>query len=266
MNICYGEKIEMQKWVSNAIAPIGVILLIFYTILYFASDYISKPIINFMNICIILMLICCLGLGVYSIARAASITLDTINTSWDILSQQSKIYYYDNDVNVLFKTYQQKMFTTGGLFILLGAMSILLVCFSYTYYGRLENDWRPPLRARLSDERAQRYIELYSKFNKDYKRLSMMENYNSKRGSENKIKDIIDGVVVDPNSQNIQQAKIEYQEVNKINDEFNVDNNLENIQQVPDLEEKKKKRGINLRRNRKDDQQNQVDEKANLNN
>lgn len=263
MNICYGEKIEMQKWVSNAIAPIGVILLIFYTILYFASDYISKPIINFMNICIILMLICCLGFGVFSIIRAASITLDTINLSWNILSQQSKIFYYDNDVNVLFKTYQQKMFTTGGFFILLAVMSILLVCFSYTYYGKLENDWRPPLRARLSDERAHRYIELYSKFNKDYKRVSLMENYNSKRGSENKINNIIEGAIVDPTNQNVQQVKNENQEVIKNNDEFNVDNNLENVQQ-------NKKRGVNLRRNKKNQdqqqQQIQVDENANLNN
>jgi hypothetical protein len=259
MNICYGEKIEMEKWISDSIAPLGVILLFFYIFLYFASDLISKPTIKLINISILILVIFCIGLGIYTLASAGSKTVDNIKSSWDILSQQSKIYYYDNDVNVLLNTYHTKMYTTGGLYVLLAIMSIILVVFSFQYYEKLTNDWRPPLRARLSDERAQRYIDMYAKFNKDYKRLSQLENYSiDKKRSENKIDNIIDGVVDVQNNldnPNNQQANVEYQEVNKLNDEFNVDVNENN--ENMDGGEKKKKRTVNLRRNKKEEPQNQ---------
>jgi hypothetical protein len=132
---------------------------------------------------VILLLLC--GMGIYIMLAASSKTLSEINASWDILSKQSQIYYYDNDSNKLLNTYKYKMFFTGSLFLLNAVMSAISLVFAYQYYQKLTNDWRPELRSRLSDSRAIRYIDLYSKFNTGYKKLYEMENFQQK--SENKI-------------------------------------------------------------------------------
>jgi hypothetical protein len=243
----------MQKWVSNSIAPLCIILLFLYVILYFSSDLIYRPIIYVTNIFIIILLIVFIAVGIFTFGFAASTKITDIQSSWDILSNQSKIYYYDNDINVLHNTYFSKMMTTGGLYLLLGVMGVVNVCFAYQYYEKLTNDWRPPLRARLSDDRAQRYIDLYSKFNKDYKKLYEMENFDKEKDklTGDKVDKIIDGIHLenDPNKLLINEEKKSLIE-NK-NDEFNVEENVNK-----EMIEKKK---TTLRRRNRNEENNNVD-------
>jgi hypothetical protein len=195
LNVCYGEVIEMQKWVSNSIVPLGLILLLLYIMLYSSSDSISKSVINISNILITIILIFFFGIGIFTIGFAASSKIDDLDSSWNLLSKQSKMYYYDNDINVLFSTYINKMMVTGILYLVQAVLGIIVICFSYRYHEKLTYDWRPPLRTRLSDERAKRYIDIYSKFNKDYKRLYELENFKTDKDKIiNKVNDIIDGV------------------------------------------------------------------------
>jgi hypothetical protein len=176
LNVCYGETIEMKRFVSSSIAPLLVILLVFLICLYFASDFISRGLIRLLNILIVIILVILLAIGAYAIFLGASIQISNLSDEWSILSYQSRSYYYSNDINVLKKTFSTNMLVTGGLYILISLLGMVIVIFSYQYYFKLTNEWRPPLRARLSDDRAQRYIELYSIYNKEYKRLYELEN------------------------------------------------------------------------------------------
>jgi len=140
MNVCYGEKIELQLWISNSIAPLCIIQLVLYISLYFSADSISKPAIKYISILLVIMILFYFGIGIYAIASAAATQLTDIQTSWDILSYQSKVFYYDNDIKVLFSTFNAKMMATAILYLLLAVLTLILVCFSYQYYERLTND------------------------------------------------------------------------------------------------------------------------------
>jgi hypothetical protein len=236
----------MQVWVSSSIAPMFLVILFLYILIYFSSDFIYKPVLNVASLILILFLLIAIAFGAYSVGLASSIKLEDIQNSWNILSPQSKSYYYDNSIEELFSIYTSKMMATGILYLIMGLMSIILVIFAYQYYFRLRNDWRPPLRAKLSDERAKRYIDLYSRFNTDYKRLYELENFKEKG------KDKIDNIIDNPQLNEIEQ-KVNLNEEAKLDvkNEFNVEiNNKVTDEEVENNSEKKKRRGLNLRRKR----------------
>lgn len=254
----------MQKWVSDSIAPLCVLLLFFYVILYFASDLISKGLIKIVNICIIILMVFFAGIGCYAIALGATAKLSDMQASWDILSAQSKTYYYDNSISTLLNTYVTKMVVTGALYVALLITGVIIIIFSYQFLGLLTNEWRPPLRARLSDERAKRYIDYYSKYNKDYKKLYQMENFVNKSPEVKKVDNIIDNSlplqIEKGDVNNIllnQNLNNKYEQVNKKenDDQFEIDeNNLNNLEDNNNNIEARKNRRTVLGRRKKNTQ------------
>jgi hypothetical protein len=244
----------MIKWVSNSIAPLGVLLLVSYILLYFSSDLIFKPLIKISTFVILILLLFFCGIGIYVMLAASSQTLSDITSSWDVLSKQSQIYYYDNDSNKLLSIYKYKMFFTGALFLLNAVMSLITLVFAYQYYQKLTNDWRPPLRSRLSDSRATRYIDLYSKFNTGYKKLYEMENFQKKQENIN----LVENVLENKNDLNLPEGKVQNQNLNEPDLPNQVINN-ENENQ-PQAEEKKKRKLDLKRRKEKSEVPQEADE------
>jgi hypothetical protein len=166
----------MQKWISNSIVPVCLMLLIFYIILYLASHHISKEILSIINILIIILTIILVALGIFSFYRASTVKMIEIAASWEILSKQSKIYYYDNKMETLYNIFHKKMIVTGICFIILSITAIINVFFSYLFLDKLTVYWRPPLKARLRDDRAKRYIEYYKKLKEEYKEDNLLKD------------------------------------------------------------------------------------------
>jgi hypothetical protein len=231
LNVCYGEQIEMHRWVSNSIIPLCLFLLFFYIILYFASDLLAKFLIKVVNIFIIIVLIIFLAIGCYAIALASSQKLTDIQPSWNLLSKQSKIYYYNNDINVLLNTFHTKMIVTGALFLFLFLIGVLILIFSYQYYYILAQtlyQWRPPLRSRLNDSRAKSMIDFYTKNDSEYKRLlneaNMGENNKLNNGNMvGKIDRIIDDEPSLPVVPKIKNESMNNPIINKLNEYNQVD-------------------------------------------
>ena len=166
----------MQKWISHSIAPMGIILLFVFIIIYFSSDFISKKILQAFNLILIILLLLYLSFGIYSLVLASQQSIDSaiIKNSWTLLSAYSKIYYYSNDISVLYQTYFLHMNLTGSLFLFIFTCGFFLVIFTNAYIEKIDKIWRPPLRSKLRDERAERYIDFYSKYNNDYKILNYL--------------------------------------------------------------------------------------------
>jgi hypothetical protein len=228
MNICYGEYVELERWISNSIVPLFLLLLIFFIILYVSTDLISKEIISLMNILLIIITIVIIALGIFTFYKVTTVKISNIAASWEILSKQSKIYYYDNKIEVLYDIYRYKMITTGICFIVLSLISIINISFSFLFLDKLGFYWRPPLIARLNDERALRYIEYFKKFsqeNKDDLNLDkekeklLPENARIEQVKQNKIEGIIDLVNTGNNTQ-LQSSNI------KIKNEGNLNSNV----------------------------------------
>ena len=232
MNVCYGEKYVMQKWVSHSICPMIFILLICYVLLFFSSDYLYKPGIQIANILIIVLLLLFIGFGIYSIIRALGISTDALNDRWNSMSFNSQNYFTDfDDFKKEFKT---DMLVTAIFYFFIAVTGIVLIIFSYQFFYLLTEtafDWRPPLRSRLHDDRAQRILNLYALYNEDFRRLYEAEH---KKKEENKEPEL-------PHLNN--EIKAEGIEMQNLNKEPPQDNNV--IKEDAPLQENKKTEEIN---------------------
>jgi len=177
----------MQRWISHTIAPMGVILLIAYVVIYFAADFISKIILQAFNLILIIIMLLYAVFGVYSIFLALQQSENSafIRNAWTLLSAYSKIYYYDNDIKMLYNSYFLRMLATGCVYLFIFICGFFLIIFSYIYTEKIDFIWRPPLRSKLRDERAQRYINYYGIYNKEYKMLLEMHNQDNKALNNN---------------------------------------------------------------------------------
>jgi hypothetical protein len=250
LNICYGEKVEMQMWVSNSIVPVCLLLSILYIVLYLGSDLISKEIISGITIFLIILTVTIISIGVFSLFKAISVNMTDILSSWQTLSKQSQIYYYNNDVETLYKVYRTKMIVTGVCFIILSLISIINVALSFVFLDKLNISWRPPLIARLSDERALRYINYYNSFSHDPKEKNLnVDKEEEKLLSENEEKKVENILDVNPGGLtqefNIGQLQFDNKLIEKDFNDMQVD------------KEKKENKSYlnNLRRKNKDSNQ-----------
>jgi hypothetical protein len=176
LNVCFGEMIEINLWLSNTIVPFCLILLFLNITLYFSADYLAKSFIKILNILIIIMLVLFLVVGLYAIIQIISTNYQNITDLWMLLSPLSRVDYYKNDVNYLSYIYYWKMIITGILYLSLAATGALSMVFSYQLFFAINDQWRPPLRSKLTDETALRYIDFNKRFNKDYKVLDELKD------------------------------------------------------------------------------------------
>ena len=122
------------------------------------------------------MLVLFLIAGLYAIIIIITTNYQNINDLWLVLSPLSRINYYKNDISYLSYIYYWKTIVTGILYISLAVTGTLAMVFSYQLFFAINDQWRPPLRSKLNDETALRYIDFYKKFNKDYKILSELKD------------------------------------------------------------------------------------------
>lgn len=217
----------MQRWISHSIAPLGIILLFLLIIVFFSADYISKKILQTCNLLLILLLILYLSFGIYTIVLATQQSTETtfIKNGWTLLSAYSKIYYYKNDINVLYQTYFLNMLVTGGIYLFIFLCTFFLMIFTYVYTEKIDIIWRPPLRSKLRDERASRYINYYSMYNKEYKMLLEMQN---RTGEFKQNKESYPNYVNSNQYNNAENLALKSEDHNNKNQIYNP-NNFENI-------------------------------------
>lgn len=189
MGVCYGENVVMQGWLSQTICPLIFILLLCYVFLFFSSDYLYKPGIQIANILIILLLLMFIGFGVYSLIRGVGISSETLNNRFNELSSNSQGFF--NDFDDFKDTFKINMIVTAVFYLFIALTGIILIIFSYQFFYLLTEtafDWRPPLRSRLHDDRAQRILNLYALYNEEFRRLYEAEH---KKKEENATKEVV---------------------------------------------------------------------------
>ena len=148
------------------------------------------------------------------------------------MSFNSQNYFTDfDDFKKEFKT---DMLVTAIFYFFIAVTGIVLIIFSYQFFYLLTEtafDWRPPLRSRLHDDRAQRILNLYALYNEDFRRLYEAEH---KKKEENKEPEL-------PHLNN--EIKAEGIEMQNLNKEPPKDNNV--IKEDAPLQENKKTEEIN---------------------
>ncbi len=227
----------MQRWISHTTAPLGIILLFVYIFIFFAADYISKKILLLMNLFLIIIVILYLAFGIYTIVLASQQAPDSpfIKNAWTLLSAYSRIYYYNNDIKVLYDTYFTNMVLTGAFYIFIFIIGCFLIIFIYVYTEEIDYIWRPPLRSKIRNERAERYINYYTLFNKEYKMLLEMHNMDNSPQRDLNIKKKEENVTNKNNNiyNNVQNSRLNNENYNLINN-YNINNNFNNTSYVND--------------------------------
>ena len=172
---CFGEKYTMNEFISHSICPMIFILLILYMLLFFCCDFLYKPGIKIVNILIIIMMIVFLVIGVIGIILL--LKKDThVDNSWNKMSKLNKELF--DDKNDFSNTFKLNMGLTTGLYFVIALLGIIVLIVDYRFYWSLtetSGDWRPPLRSRLHDDRANRILRLYEMFIDEKKRVEKAE-------------------------------------------------------------------------------------------
>jgi hypothetical protein len=230
LNVCFGEAIEMQRWVSESIVPLCLILLFLYVSLYFTTELINRFFVKIITIFLIILVVIYLAIGIAALILGTTTKLEELRDTWNLLSSNSQLYYYENDIHNLYNGYYMKMVVTGSLYLTLFIIVGLLSIFNIQFYKNLDNNWRPPLKSRLNDDRAERYINYYAKYNKDYKPLVNTKN---KGGELNKL-ELVDDVSILNNRQIGENKVVMQNQNNNITDNHKdefvvVNNNEENV-------------------------------------
>ena len=172
---CFGEKYTMNQSISHSICPMIFILLILYMLLFFCCDFLYKPGIKIVNILIIIMMIAFLVIGIFGIIVLLRIDAH-VDESWNKMSKLNQ-ESFDNK-NDFKGTFKLNMGLTTGLYFGIALLGIIVLIVDYRFYWSLtetSGDWRPPLRSRLHDDRANRILRLYEMFIDEKKRVEKAE-------------------------------------------------------------------------------------------
>ena len=175
-NICYGENIEMKRWISALLFPLIILSIFLLYILYMSINYLQKKIIV---ICIIIYLILSLfliGLGIGSIVAGVkkSISQDDFNNLTKLEKE-----YYNNGKDKLESEYRKKMMLSGIINIILGACGVIvffLTLFFSSLLSKTGFDWRPPLRSHVRPQRMRKVLQLYTQNYDSFLNLFRAEN------------------------------------------------------------------------------------------
>lgn len=235
----------------------GVILLLVYVVIYFAADFISKLILQAFNLILIIIMLLYASFGIYTIVLTSQQSPDSafIKNGWSLLSAYSKIYFYDNNIQVLYDTYFLRMLTTGCIYLFMFICGFFLIIFNYIYTEKIDYIWRPPLRSKLRDERAQRYIDYYGLYNKEYKMLLEMHNQSQK--AFNNINNVNNDNNIIQQEPNNQVNNFDYKNFNSNNENAQLINDNINYNQIADNVQNENNLNYNLNVNQVNSQANQ---------
>ena len=175
-NICYGEDIEMKKWISALLFPLIILSIFLLFILYMSINYLQR---KFIVICIIVYLILSLfliGLGIGSIVVGVKKSIP--QEDFDNLTKLEKIFYDDKKYK-LEKEYRKKMMLSGIINIILGACGVIVFFITLFFSSLLSKtgfDWRPPLRSHVRPQRMRKVLQLYTQNYDSFLNLFRAEN------------------------------------------------------------------------------------------
>ena len=264
-NVCYGESVHMKEWISHFICPFLFLLIIISTILFFSINYLSKNWIKGMIIVHLLLIFTLIVFGVFTLIYG--LKPKKIEEKFATLTSNSK-NYYDNESNKLKKAYRQHMIITFIFFTIICVLMLIIIFTSCHFYFVLTQtvfDWRPPLRSRLHNDREQRIINYYLKYNEDFRKLYQAEHPNATNEDvpiqqNNLNNDDIQNQYEQISNKNEANEGIELPKVTNKNQDLN-DRNNENIP----LNQNNNNNNDNNNNNNNDNNNNDNNDNGNLN-
>ena len=286
-NICYGEDIEMRRWISICLFPIIILSIFLLYILFDSINYLKKKIIMTCIIIYLIVSIFSIVLGIVSLADGSRYNEDNASSTINELSVNEREYYKElsgnGDENEgLRKQYRIKMVVSGVIDLILGLAGILVFAFTVCFTSLLSKtsfDWRPPLRSHIRPPRVKKAIQLYTQNYDSYLNMFRAENPNyqidEKEAKETKDKfGGIRGSVFGKFGDSVRKPKKETEKSEKSENEDSFikklrkqkkdksekssENNKEDELPVPTI--KKKKRGLLNRIDKVDNKDKEKDE------
>ena len=139
------------------------------------------------------------------------------------------------------------MLITFIILVVIIVLMIIIILISVNFYFVVTQtvfDWRPPLRSRLHNDREQRIINYYLKYNEEFKKLYQAEHPN--------------GIIDQPVGYNNQERN-QYDEIpSKKEEDFNERNEL------PQISNQQKEKNEKIQQNLNNE--NQINNNKNMNN
>ena len=182
-NICYGEYIEMKKWISISLFPVIIVSIFLLYILFDSINYLRRKIILACIIIYFILSLFLIILGIFSISYGAKYSIDDASSQLKTLTDNEQEYYKElhkkNKEENLKHEYFIKMVASGVIDIILGFSGFLvsvLTIFFTSLLSKTAFDWRPPLRSHIRPPRVRKAIELYNQNYDSYLNLFRAEN------------------------------------------------------------------------------------------
>ena len=240
LNACYGENIEMVRWISALLFPFIIISIFFLYLLYVTINYLRQTAIKICSVIYGIISILFLVLGVVTLVIGGKYNEDKASSDIKKLTKNEFEYYGENlnDASKNLKYYfQYKMIFTGVLDLVIGLFGCIVVCVSVAFNSLLTQttfDWRPPLRSHVRMSRILKAIELVAQNTENYIRVFRAENPNYQLDEfENKDENRF-GRVRNMIGDSLDISKDKKSISNKEN---NIDNNINNINNNDDEDE-----------------------------
>ena len=188
LNACYGENIEMVRWISALLFPFINVSICFLYSLYVTINYRRQTPIRICSILYGIISILFVVLGIITLVIGGKYNEDKASSDIKKLTKYELEYYgNDNDnkysesraKSELKKLFQYKMIFTGVLDLVIGILGLIVVCLSVAFNSLLSQttfDWRPPLRSHVRMSRILKAIELVAQNTENYIRIFRAEN------------------------------------------------------------------------------------------
>ena len=265
LNVCYGENIEMESWISISLFPLIIVSILLLYLLYSTINYLKKTAFIVCAIIYLFLSVYCIILAIFSFYYAFRRDDSEIENKFNSMTDNEK-YYYQNDENEVYRAYKIKMIWSGSFNLVLGFFGIIIFIISLLFNTLLLQttyDWRPPLRSHVRISRIKKSIELYAQNIDSFTKIFRAENPNYQLDElENKDMNrfgIIKGSIGD--SADISKER---KDVSNINNSGNI-NNINNNEEIILPKALKKKNKVNIVDN-KDEKNNEDNQNNNINN
>ena len=187
LNACYGENVEMERWISACLFPLIIFSIFLLYLLFMTVNYLRQIPITIVIWIYLAVSITLVVIGIISIVKGSKYKLSDDNTAESVLKDLTIFEndYYENydkgksKVDNLKYLYYYKMVFTGSLNIIIGVMGVIIFIKSALFNSLLSQtafDWRPPLRSHIRISRIKKAIELYAQNSESYVNIFRSEN------------------------------------------------------------------------------------------
>ena len=185
LNACYGENIEMERFISSLLFPFIIISIFLLYLLYVTVNFLRQTAIKISLIIYTIFSLLFIVIGIYSLVKGLQYNDEMAERVIKTLTKYEIDYYReiykdnDNEEKHLKRVFTYKMVFTGILDLILGFLGIIIVIASIVFNSLLSQttfDWRPPLRSHVRIARIKKAIELYTQNSESFINLFRAEN------------------------------------------------------------------------------------------